>query len=261
MKIQLLSIFTIYLGIGNGKVVGTHPFAAAFTVPTIRKSSVGSSLLSSRIREPGGIVTSSNGRCSSFLCRPHGNERLPVFQSSIDTSSSSSTFAAAASRHTKSLQLGLFLDDNENESAKEETYFYPFSSRNDNAYRSVISPNDYPSKNSLENPLFMDKLTAPSSLTLLFTTLLLLPTSAAEAASLSRSQMVPISTGDFNPANFRPVCPASDGVYRFAQSATQNLVGPDNFVEYGPLIAGGLLRIRLELCVVESFSMRQLVHL
>ena len=31
------------------------------------------------------------------------------------------------------------------------------------------------------------------------------------------------------------------------------MVGDENFSEYGPLIAGGLLRIRLELCVVESF--------
>jgi hypothetical protein len=87
----------------------------------------------------------------------------------------------------------------------------------------------------------------------------------ASAALLSAALVVPtaadafskpnvaISTGEFNPANFRPVCPASDGVYRFAQTTTQNLVGSDNFVEYGPLIAGGLLRIRLELCVVESF--------
>lgn len=61
------------------------------------------------------------------------------------------------------------------------------------------------------------------------------------------------STGDFNPNNFRPVCPASDSIYRFAQSTTQTVVGKENFVEYGPLIAGGLLRVRLELCVVESF--------
>lgn len=76
---------------------------------------------------------------------------------------------------------------------------------------------------------------------------LIAPT-AADAASNPT-----ISTGAFNPATFRPVCPSSDGVYRFAQTTTQNLVGSDNFVEYGPLIAGGLLRIRLELCVVESF--------
>lgn len=62
-----------------------------------------------------------------------------------------------------------------------------------------------------------------------------------------------INTGQYNPDNFRPVCPASDGLYRFAQTTTQTIVGPDAFVEYGPLIAGGLLRVRLELCVVESF--------
>lgn len=61
------------------------------------------------------------------------------------------------------------------------------------------------------------------------------------------------SRGDFNPDNFRPVCPTSDSIYRLAQGTTQSLVGQDNFVEYGPLIAGGLLRVRLELCVVESF--------
>ncbi|KAL3809173.1 hypothetical protein ACHAXA_010631 [Cyclostephanos tholiformis] len=62
-----------------------------------------------------------------------------------------------------------------------------------------------------------------------------------------------ISEGDFNPDTFRPVCAASDSFYRILQSSTRALVGDDNFSEYGPLIAGGLLRIRLELCVVESF--------
>lgn len=56
-----------------------------------------------------------------------------------------------------------------------------------------------------------------------------------------------------NPRNFNPVCPASDNFYRFLQGSTEAVVGRDSFVEYGPLIAGGLLRIRLELCVVESF--------
>jgi len=62
-----------------------------------------------------------------------------------------------------------------------------------------------------------------------------------------------ISQGDFNPDSFRPVCSASDTFYRFLQGSTRTVVGDDNFSEYGPLIAGGLLRIRLELCVVESF--------
>jgi len=51
-----------------------------------------------------------------------------------------------------------------------------------------------------------------------------------------------ISVGDFNPDNFRPVCPTSDGLYRFLQGTTEAIVGEEQFVEYGPLIAGGLLR-------------------
>jgi hypothetical protein len=68
---------------------------------------------------------------------------------------------------------------------------------------------------------------------------------AANTASLGLDAM--------NPRNFNPVCPVSDNFYRFLQGTTESVVGRDSFVEYGPLIAGGLLRIRLELCVVESF--------
>lgn len=63
----------------------------------------------------------------------------------------------------------------------------------------------------------------------------------------------PLSEGDFDPNAFKPVCSASDSFYRFLQGSTRAVVGDVNFSEYGPLIAGGLLRIRLELCVVESF--------
>lgn len=63
----------------------------------------------------------------------------------------------------------------------------------------------------------------------------------------------PISAGAYNPDNFKPICGASDSFYRLLQGSTRAVVGDDNFSEYGPLIAGGLLRIRLELCVVESF--------
>jgi hypothetical protein len=62
-----------------------------------------------------------------------------------------------------------------------------------------------------------------------------------------------LSTGTLSPENFQPVCPASDGFYRLLQQSALSLVGRENFVDYGPLIAGGLLRVRLELCVVESF--------
>lgn len=70
--------------------------------------------------------------------------------------------------------------------------------------------------------------------------------SADEAGSV-------ISKDIMNPASFQPVCPASDNFYRFLQTAVEAIVGRDKFIEYGPLIAGGLLRVRLELCVVESF--------
>lgn len=77
---------------------------------------------------------------------------------------------------------------------------------------------------------------------------LLLGTESANAATDSV-----ISKDIMNPASFQPVCPASDNFYRFLQSAIEAIVGRDKFIEYGPLIAGGLLRVRLELCVVESF--------
>lgn len=76
-------------------------------------------------------------------------------------------------------------------------------------------------------------------------------TALAGSAVAASSDLV--SQGTMNPANFNPICPASDGVYRGLQGTTQLIVGDEAFVEYGPLIAGGLLRIRLELCVVESF--------
>jgi hypothetical protein len=72
------------------------------------------------------------------------------------------------------------------------------------------------------------------------------------------SAAVPISMGSMDamsldPTNFQPVCPASDGFYRFSQSLITGVVGPESYKEYAPLIAGGLLRVRLELCVLESF--------
>jgi hypothetical protein len=57
----------------------------------------------------------------------------------------------------------------------------------------------------------------------------------------------------FDPSQFSPVCPTSDGVYNVLKSSASLIVGPENVMEYGPLIASVLLRIRLELCVLESF--------
>jgi len=58
---------------------------------------------------------------------------------------------------------------------------------------------------------------------------------------------------DFNPDTFRPVCPASDVFYGLLKESVSIFVGEENFDKFGPLIAEGLLRIRLELCVVESY--------
>jgi len=57
----------------------------------------------------------------------------------------------------------------------------------------------------------------------------------------------------FDPSQFQPVCPSSDTFYQVLKYVANSLVGQENVVEYGPLIASVLLRIRLELCVLESF--------
>lgn len=62
-----------------------------------------------------------------------------------------------------------------------------------------------------------------------------------------------ISMSLFDPSNFQPVCPTSDQFYQFTKAVATALVGQENIVQYGPLIASVLLRIRLELCVFESF--------
>jgi len=73
------------------------------------------------------------------------------------------------------------------------------------------------------------------------------------ADAIQMPKELTLSSGSFDPNSFVPVCSASDGLYRFFQASAKSIVGADNFQEYGPLIASGLLRVRLELCVVESF--------
>lgn len=53
--------------------------------------------------------------------------------------------------------------------------------------------------------------------------------------------------------NFQPVCPASDGVFRVGQSLALSLAGDSNIENYRPLINDVLIRVRTELCVLESF--------
>lgn len=85
------------------------------------------------------------------------------------------------------------------------------------------------------------------------TTIVGLAVLSETANAISAITMPKELTQSFDPNSFVPVCAASDSFYRVLQSTAQAVVGRENFVEYGPLIASGLLRVRLELCVVESF--------
>ena len=53
--------------------------------------------------------------------------------------------------------------------------------------------------------------------------------------------------------NFNPVCPASDGIFRFGQKGALLIAGDENIENYRPLINDVLIRVRTELCVLESF--------
>ena len=167
-------------------------------------------------------------------------------------SSSSSSFLYASMNNNVD-------DDNDDDNNNKISLFNPLNFKDDewmklNSHDSksdfttqMIHSSSSSNNNNNDNnnlPLF----TTTSVIAIMTTFSTQVSTAAAAAASNPI-----LSSGEFNPDNFRPVCPASDSIYRIAQSSTQSLVGSDNFVEYGPLIAGGLLRVRLELCVVESF--------
>ena len=101
-----------------------------------------------------------------------------------------------------------------------------------------------------ENKNSMNVLVAATTSTIVGLTAL---SEMANAVSYPTITMPKGLTQSFDPSTFVPVCGASDSFYRVLQSTAQTVVGRENFVEYGPLIASGLLRVRLELCVVESF--------
>ena len=61
------------------------------------------------------------------------------------------------------------------------------------------------------------------------------------------------ATDLFDPTMFQPVCPASDEFYQIMKTTASSLIGSENAQQFGPLIASVLLRVRLELCVFESF--------
>ena len=140
--------------------------------------------------------------------------------------------------------------------------FYPFPydesyKTNSNCIKNEINDINI-SKDDVE--FFSSSLS--TSIMLFGTTLIASPT-AAHAFSFGKKAVTTINNnnnidtqklGDlYDPSLFQPVCPASDGVYQGLKLLANGVVGADNVMEYGPLIASVLLRIRLELCVLESF--------
>jgi hypothetical protein len=83
--------------------------------------------------------------------------------------------------------------------------------------------------------------------------LLLLTTSSANALPNIALAISDSTSQLFDPTKFQPVCPASDGFYQLMKSIANTMIGQENVIEYGPLVASVLLRVRLELCVFESF--------
>lgn len=63
---------------------------------------------------------------------------------------------------------------------------------------------------------------------------------------------------DLTPDTFRPVCPASDGLYNGGKGIADALLGSEG-AEYRPLAIEALLRVRLEICVLESFVYEAIV--
>lgn len=82
----------------------------------------------------------------------------------------------------------------------------------------------------------------------------LLPAVGALALGLSLANAAAAQPGvmDMTPETFRPVCPTSDGFYGFGKGAADSLLGAEG-AEYRPLAIEALLRVRLEICVLESF--------
>ena len=77
---------------------------------------------------------------------------------------------------------------------------------------------------------------------------------AAAAASVAAS-VGAAQAAEIDPFfQFQPVCPYSDGVFRAGQKAALVVAGSDNIEDYRPLINDVLIRVRTELCVLESFA-------
>ena len=133
-------------------------------------------------------------------------------------------------------------------------------------FTGIFSSDDNSSQSQTNGDFFSDNKSKFSGLitygsiafTVLFTvTIVSQFAHSAELAQVPARAVLAKAAADsasiFDPANFQPVCPTSDKVYQLLKVTANSLVGSANVVEYGPLIASVLLRVRLELCVLESF--------
>jgi hypothetical protein len=68
-----------------------------------------------------------------------------------------------------------------------------------------------------------------------------------------------LANPQLDPSLFVPVCKFSDTFYRGAKNGVLGLAGKEVYQEYAPLIAGSLLRVRLEFCVLESFVYESII--
>lgn len=68
-----------------------------------------------------------------------------------------------------------------------------------------------------------------------------------------------LGSTNLDPSTFVPVCQIADTFYRSAQGLVLKLAGRETYQEYAPLIAGSLLRVRLEFCVLESFVYESII--
>lgn len=201
-------------------------------------------MLRSALILAGGILSSAD-YTSAFSPSASSGSALSSRVSTFTTAAQTSTSRASHHQYSRQL-LHASRITFANEDVKTTTQFDPLGCGDswDDAslvHHCIIDGDITPSTGSTS---FSPKAVAAPIVAL--STLVLNPESSLAAVTK-------LSEGDFNPDSFKPVCAASDSFYRVLQGSTRAVVGDEAFSEYGPLIAGGLLRIRLELCVVESF--------
>ncbi|KAJ1480848.1 hypothetical protein T484DRAFT_1809517 [Baffinella frigidus] len=82
---------------------------------------------------------------------------------------------------------------------------------------------------------------------------------AAQGSLQGGLSLQQLGSSNLDPSTFVPVCQFADTFYRGTQQLVLKLAGRETYQEYAPLIAGSLLRVRLEFCVLESFVYESII--